>query len=243
MTHYLLIFLCVIFFALAHFFNAISLFARVSGKLANRPYLSQALEKIAQIFSMGFIILFAPLLAFITESLFSTKNYLLLVTLSQSVSGILLAWIYFWRFKLLSRLNYAMFSFQSKKHFLLEIFRSFRSRIHEKSGLEGIESSTKYKYFLSGFCINIFLASGFFSAFYFASLYPEYRLTLSQLAAFIHGIGALIQGLYADPALGRTFDSAQKPEWWSAFLSYFWGKWFAFVVLTSFFFLLYLLQT
>ncbi|WVN42081.1 hypothetical protein AOB54_01490 [beta proteobacterium MWH-UniP1] len=239
MAPYILILLCIAFFSLAHFFSAASLFARIAGKLTQKPFLSQSLEKISQLVSIIFLTLFAPILGYITESVFSTKNYLLMVTLAQAGVCILLGLLYLLRFQILSWLDSAITLSQTSKHVWLTILRYARVSPSRKSGLEGVLVVNKSKYFWVGFFLNLFLASGFFIAFYFASLIPDYRLTLSQLYMLIHGFGTLIQAFYADPALGRSLDNTNKEEWWPCFLSYYKGRWFAHLFLACVFFASY----
>jgi hypothetical protein len=239
---YLIISSCILFFALAHLFSALSLFARIAGKLSSKPYLSQSLEKILQLLSMVCIALFAPLLAFVTESVYSTEHYLLMVALSQTFSAILLVYAYRYRVKILIWMHSGMSAFEHKSHILMELYRSLKTQTTSKIIIDENAVSRKCKYFVSGLGSNIFLASGFFVGFYLASLYPDQRLTLAQLAVFIHGLGAVIQSLYADPALGRSLDNSERTFWWSAFFSYYWGRLSAYFVLAIIFFVLFLLK-
>jgi hypothetical protein len=50
-------------------------------------------------------------------------------------------------------------------------------------------------------------------------LYPENRLTLSQLTTFFHGFGAIFFALYFDPLPSRSIDSyADKTHGYKIFI-------------------------
>ena len=59
-----------------------------------------------------------------------------------------------------------------------------------------------------------FLATGFFFAFSFAILIPEYRMTMSQFSTAFHGIGAIILAMYIDPMIGKSLDSNLEHSLW-----------------------------
>jgi hypothetical protein len=59
-----------------------------------------------------------------------------------------------------------------------------------------------------------FLSTGFLIAFSLAILIPEYRMTMSQLTAAFHGIGAVFLALYIDPMMSRSLDVDLKNNHW-----------------------------
>ena len=51
-------------------------------------------------------------------------------------------------------------------------------------------------------------------AFSLAILIPEYRMTMSQLTAAFHGIGAVFLTMYIDPMMSRSLDVDLKNNHW-----------------------------
>ena len=70
------------------------------------------------------------------------------------------------------------------------------------------------KKIIVSFIANTFLTTGFFVTFLLALTFFEYRLTLSQLSAFFHGVGAIIVGFYLDPMLSRSIDAIDDDKSW-----------------------------
>ena len=60
----------------------------------------------------------------------------------------------------------------------------------------------------------LFIITGFFAAFMLGILFPENRLTLSQLTATFHGIGTIIFAVYLDPMLSRSIDLHHDENTW-----------------------------
>ena len=86
-----------------------------------------------------------------------------------------------------------------------------------------------------------FLTTGFLITFSFAIFIPDYRMTLSQLAALGHGIGALILALYIDPMISRSLDlRLQDSNWLENIYSIFVGRLLAYILASILFLAVYL---
>jgi hypothetical protein len=242
MLDYLLIFICVGCYTLGHAFAAIALLTRLAGRNANEPYLFHAVEKMVSLFGLIFLSIFTPVLAYITEIIFSTPNFIFLVIISQASAFFVVGAVFLYR-----KIFYK---------FLFGLANAYRKSTHiwvalwglKNTKVEGIESSEKgdgfaLNFMFVGFISNIFLASGFFLAFYFASLYPQYRLSISQTAVVINGIGMSIQVLYGDPALARYLKLETDSKLWKNFSSYYFGRLAAHVTVIFIFIIIYAMRT
>ena len=56
------------------------------------------------------------------------------------------------------------------------------------------------------------LASGFSVSFYLMHKYPDYRLTISQVAGVIHAFGTFVVIFYLNPILSSFFDHKTSEE-------------------------------
>jgi hypothetical protein len=228
MSNYIVISLCILFFALAHFFVNLGIFFRIAGGCSKAPYIAHSIEKFFQLVSTACLAVFTPSLAFITEAVFSTKNYILLVCISQLFAFFLVGFLLICRDSILSWALLLIDISIHDRHFYLRVFSSFVGNID--LFISKIFNYRKFsgRFFLIGFLISFFSGSGFFTAFFLASIYPDYRLTLSQSAIIIHGVGIVLQSLYADPALARIQETKSSSDWQNFFISYLLGRCLAF---------------
>jgi hypothetical protein len=241
MYTYYIIGVCILSFGLIHFFVSIGIFFRMAGLLAGSSYASHALEKFFLLISSVFIAIFAPLLAFLTEAVFSVQNFILLIVLSQFLAFILLSFTLIFRGFLISWAVLVIESLKNNRHFYLGIFPLLIKINNYHFKFNNLKSTKiHFRFLMTGFLINIFSGSGFFIAFLMSNGFPEYRLTLSQSAIFIHGIGLVLQSLYADPALARLAEINNSNDWQNSFISYIWGKCLSFFFMAFLFLLIYL---
>lgn len=232
MSNYLIILLCILFFGLAHFFVNLGIFFRIAGSRSKAPYISHSIEKFFQLVSTACLAVFTPSLAFITEAIFSTQNYILLVCIAQFFSFLLVGFLIISRDSILSWALLFIDISTHDRHFYLRVFSSFVAHLDLFSSKVFNYRKVSGRFLLIGFLISFFSGSGFFAAFFLASIYPDYRLTLSQSAIVIHGFGILLQSLYADPALARIQETKSSTDWEYFFISYLLGRSLAFFVAT-----------
>ena len=241
MNAYLIIAICIVSFGMIHFFISLGIFFRIAGLLSGNVYTSHSLEKFFLLISSFWVALFTPMLAFLTEVIFSTQNFILLVVLSQLFAFLLLLSLIVFRSSIISWAGAAIEFSKNNRHFYLKIVPSFfQSRNNTFAFNRLVLIKFNLRFFVIGFLINIFSGSGFFIAFFLASSFPDYRLTFSQSAIFIHGFGIILQSLYADPALARVAESADVNDWQHSFISYLLGRCIAFISMAFIFLFVYL---
>lgn len=228
MSNYIIISLCILFFGLAHFFVNLGIFFRIAGGSSKSPYISHSIEKFFQLISTACLAVFTPCLAFITEAVFSTENYILLVCISQLFSFLLVGFLIICRGGILNWASLFIDISTNDRHFYLRVFSSFIANLDLLPSKIFNYRKVSGRFLFIGFLISSFSGSGFFVAFFLASIYPDYRLTLSQTAIIIHGIGIVLQSLYADPALARVQETKSSTDWEYFFVSYLLGRSLAF---------------
>lgn len=190
--------------------------SRVAGRIVNKTALGTTLATTISTISRFFLIIFLPILAYIVESGITINNYLIMVIMAFSTAFIM-------SIVLIIKLNSVQTFYQNVFYeynsnnipyslikSLLGKNKSFKEIVCDNFSLEKII----FKKTLVSFITYLFLTSGFFIAFMLAVLFPENRLTLSQLTAFFHGFGAVIFAFYLDPMLSRSIDSILDKETW-----------------------------
>ena len=240
MNDFLIIAASILSFGMIHLFVSLGIFFRISGLFSGNIYTSHSLEKFFLLISYLWIALFTPLLAFLTEILFSTRNFILLVILSQFFTFLILLILIVFRSSIFSWACLACELSKNNRHFYFKIIPSFfypRDILFEFNRFDIIKIN--HRFFIIGLLINIFAGSGFFIAFFLASSFPGYRWTFSQSAIFIHGFGVILQSLYADPALARMAENTDTSDWQDSFVSYLFGRCIAFLFMSFIFFILY----
>ena len=202
------ILIVVLCFVSMHLIDMLSFGSRVAGRVTNRAALGTTLQLTIMTLSKFFLVPFLPLLGYLVESGINIDNYLILVILSYSLC-------FFMSVIILLKLNIVQCFFQ-------KLFTNYHNRTIPSALLKTIfikNSSLKLKpcknFSLQRIVIKktlvscfayIFIITGFFAAFMLGILYPENRLTLSQLTATFHGIGTIIFAVYLDPMLSRSID-------------------------------------
>jgi hypothetical protein len=249
--NFYIIILCVLFFGIAHFFVSLGILSRFAGPASKNTYSAHSIEKVFLLISSMCIACFAPLLAFLTERILSIEKYILLVIFSQIFALLLTLQLilfknYYIRYVLLlieeSKINVHFYlKIFSILFDLKNIFKGFNDKA-VKSGLDynyDIKFKMHLNFFAIGFIINLFSSSGFFIAFFLASNFPDHKLTLAQSAVIIHGIGQVLQSLFADTALARAAEVLPFNNLHRSFDSYLAGRCVSFIFIALLFGVLY----
>ena len=161
-------------------------------------------------------IFFLPSLAFIVESGITINNYLILVIVSffvtfiASIVGII-------RLNSNQKFYQVVFHKYNETNIIKALFSALVSKNNDFD-LKNCDDFSFEKVILNKTLVSIlayiFLISGFFVAFMLALLFPENRLTFSQLAIFFHGFGTIILAFYLDPILSKSIDSNSSDLNW-----------------------------
>jgi len=207
----------VISFFLLHFAEMASFGSRIAGKVTKRVALGTTLQLSIVTMSRFFLIPFLPVLAYLVESGIIMVDYLVLLIFSFFLTFISSAFILF-------KLNIFQLFFQ-------KMFVNYDNSTIPKALFKTVFNKNKnitlipcpvfskdkivFKKMLLSFLAYLFLVTGFFIAFMLGIIFPENRLTLSQLTAFFHGFGAIIVAVYLDPMLSRSMDIQDDEESWT----------------------------
>ena len=191
-----------------HFVDMASFGSRVAGRLANKTGLGTTLQLSIMTLSKFALIPFLPVLGFLVESGIRIEDYLIIVIISFMLSFIMSIIILF-------KLNLFQYFFQKlfinyinitiPSALIKTIFGKNQSIELKACQVFSLDKVIIKKTLLSCFAY-LFIITGFFAAFMLGILYPENRLTLSQLTATFHGVGTIIFAVYLDPMLSRSID-------------------------------------
>ena len=201
------------------FVETVSFGSRLAGKLVNRLSLGTTLQHSIYVTSRLFLPPLLLSLSYLIESGVNIEFFL-------KTSIILISTAFIFSLIVLYKLNYFQLFFQH----IFELYDKFGSipaaiiRIFFGQGTNKtkkiniacipkvIELSFK-KIVISAFAY-FFLSTGFLISFSFAILIPEYRMTISQLTALFHGIGAITLAMYIDPMISNSLDAKMKSNKW-----------------------------
>ena len=212
-----LVIIVAVCYVLMQFIETVSFSSRIAGKLTKSLALGTTIQ--LSIFTMSRLFL-PPLLvamSYMIESELSIQLFLMIafmITILAFISSLLV----------LFNLN----SFQSLFQKLFFFYQSGSIPIAiikvltRKQGLKhrvNLEYHPKLKHLsfkkVTTSCFSyFFLSTGFLIAFSLAIIIPEYRMTMSQLTAAFHGIGAVFLAMYIDPMMSRSLDVELKNNHW-----------------------------
>lgn len=199
-----------------HFIDMASFGSRVAGRVTNRVAVGTTLQLSIMTLSKFFLVPFLPLLGYLVESGIQIKNYLILVIACYLLTFLVSIFI-------LLKINTFQFFFQKLfSHFENSTipFALLKTILNKNKSIElkACKSFSFKRIIIKKTIVScfayIFIITGFFAAFMLGILYPENRLTLSQLTATFHGIGTIILAVYIDPMLSRSIDVHNDETMW-----------------------------
>jgi len=215
---YFLLALSIISYILLQAIEIISFGSRVAGRVVVMHALGTTLQQSLFTGSRLFLVFLLPTLAYLVENKLNMVLYSGLVIASLLLSFLIACFIFI-------KLNSIQKSFQ--KIFILYedqqmpaaimkvIFGKSKVDSNSLTSIPGFSMAhVIQKKTMISFIAYTFLTTGFFVTFLLALVFFEYRLTLSQLSAFFHGVGAIIVGFYLDPMLSRSIDIIEDDQSW-----------------------------
>jgi len=190
----------------------------VAGRVVARHALGTTLQQSLFTGSRLFLVFLLPTLAYLVEKKIDIELYTGLVITSLLLS-------FFIAFFVLLKLNNFQMFFQKifilydGQHMPVAITKVMFGKSNVDSNLLTSIPDFSMDYLIQrktilSFIASTFLSTGFFVTFLLALTFFEYRLTLSQLSAFFHGVGAIIVGFYLDPMLSRSIDAIDDDKTW-----------------------------
>lgn len=199
-----------------HFVDMVSFGSRVAGRVIRRAGLGTTLQLSIMTLSKFALVPFLPVLGYLVESGILIEDYIALIIISFLLTFLGSVFILL---KLDSFQRFFQKLFHNYENLTIPI-ALFKTIFNMNQNLElkpckgfSFDKIIFKKTLLSCFAY-IFIISGFFAAFMLGILYPEKRLTLSQLTATFHGIGTIIFAIYLDPMLSKSIDIQEDEMSW-----------------------------
>ena len=236
--------LSLICYTLIQFIESISFGSRLAGKLTNRLSLGTTIQNSITAISRLFLLPLLLSLSYMIESGLSLRLFLMMVfllTISAFLASLTVL-IKFNFYQLLFQHLFVQYQTSSipisivkvvlgKKIEFNEIDLKVTPKIRDLS-LKKIAASSFTYYFMS---------TAFLISFSLAILFPEYRMTMSQLTTAFQGIGVMILTMYIDPMISRSLDVELDNTYWvDNIYSIFVGRVIAYLLASFTFFIFYL---
>jgi len=213
-----LIIIIVISYILLQAIETIAFGSRVAGRVVARHALGTTLQQSLFTGSRLFLVFLLPALAYLVEKKIDIELYTGLVITSLFLSFLIACFVLF-KLNSFQKFFQKIFTLYDGQHMPVAITKVIFGKSKLDSNLLtsipdfSMEHVIQKKIIVS-FIANTFLTTGFFVTFLLALTFFEYRLTLSQLSAFFHGVGAIIVGFYLDPMLSRSIDAIDDDKSW-----------------------------
>jgi hypothetical protein len=199
-----------------HFIDMASFGSRVAGRVIKRTGLGTTLQLSIMTLSKFALVPFLPVLGYLVESGINIEDYLIVVIISFMLTFLVSIFV-------LLKLNSFQYFFQKLFNnydnrtipsALLKTFFTTHDNLKLKSCQDFSLDMLIFKKTLVSCFAYLFIITGFFAAFMLGILFPENRLTLSQLTATFHGVGTIIFAVYLDPMLSRSIDLHHDENTW-----------------------------
>jgi hypothetical protein len=228
---FLIALLCYVFM---QFIEAVSFGSRVAGRLVNRLSLGTTLQHSFVIVSRLFLPPLLLSISFLIESNLSIQLFLLgavVLTITAFVTSLLVL-INFNYFQLLFQRLFVQYEFNTIPVALLKVFVGKKNQLNfiNFEAIPKTRNLSLKKIITSSFAY-FFLSTGFLFAFSLAILIPDYRMTMSQLTAAFHGVGAIFLAMYIDPMISRSLDDKlENTNWINNIYAIFIGRLLAYLI-------------
>jgi len=240
-----LILIALLCYSAMQFIESASFASRLAGKLVNRLSLGTTLQNTVFVTSRLFLPPLLLTLSFMIEFKNISLQLFLLTSSALVISGFffsLIVLINFNYFQIFFQRLFLQYEFNTIPVAIVKEFFGKKKKL-KQINLEVIPSirGLSLKKIATSTFAYFFLTTGFLITFSFAIFIPDYRMTLSQLAALGHGIGALILALYIDPMISRSLDlRLQDSNWLENIYSIFVGRLLAYILASILFLAVYL---
>jgi len=206
--------------------------SRIAGGLAGRPALGTTIQHTFYVASSFFLIIIMPVSGFLIESNISLFWFLQITIISMLLSS-LLSYLVLIRINLVQKFFQKVFYYYDDNLIPKALLNAFLSKkiifkINEMDSKFSINKISFKKFFIT-FVGYAFITSCYFIVFLISIEFIEYRLTISQFAIVLQGIGTFIISFFVDPMLSRSIDniSVGSHAWISNIYSVLLGRVFA----------------
>jgi hypothetical protein len=217
MTKDILIITLIISFAFAHFFNYLTYFSRISGKIIEYSLVGTSLSKIIEGMSIVCLLIFAPSIAYLIEtSLLQIKTFLFTFFISFSLAALLMFFAFLKRkFLVLLLSKILLVHIKQKKNILISFFyfNKYNFKHNHKYKLRFLVKNKfkiNKKVFILSTIAYLFISSGMLIGYSLAIIFIDIRLTLISIIMYIHLFGSLILLLMIDPILNKHIDKLES---------------------------------
>lgn len=243
MLDYLFI-VAVLCYVSMQFIETVSFGSRVAGKLTNRLALGTTLQHSVFTASRLFLPPLLLSLSLMIESDLSIQSFLI-TSIVLTILAFFSSLVVLVRFNYFQLLFQRLFALYQTNTVPIAIVKLLRGKVVEFEPVDlrlrpSVKDLSLKKIITSGFAY-FFLSTGFLIAFSLAILIPEYRMTMSQLTAAFHGIGAIVLSMYIDPMVSRSLDvELENRHWIDNVYAIFLGRILAYLFASLIFLALYL---
>lgn len=239
-------FAIIMLFAMIHFIEFSSYYARIAGIRTDYKLVSYTLQQTTFVMTRFFFVFLMPIIGYIIDKKISKNDYVLIVIFSLTLASFSYLLSFLMRNRIIYFFTQVIYQFTNGKGFLTSFFSGLiNSIIVKKSELEKrkgdlLRINKKVAIFSS--IIFCCYSIAVFLSFYFALLYYDLRATIGQTSGVINALATLILTFYIEPKISKSIDSKSdnaEYEIYSLLLGRFIG---VSVISISIFFLIFVLQ-
>ena len=226
-----------------HFLDTISMCSNIAGKLTNNISQGAIYQKSISVGARLFLPPVLIILSLLIEHNISTSLFFLIAAI-HTFSAFLTTIISIYKINFYQQIFQRSFFYRQNLTLPVSLFKAvFVSKSKCPKSIEFKNkisfSKTRRKKLYVSIVSYFFLGTGFLLSFAIATVYSEFRMTISQLTSVFHGIGAIILSFYIDPFLSKSIDTVKRNEKWIDNLSsIFFGRLIAYLLATFLFLLL-----
>jgi len=221
-----------------------SFLSYISGKLVSKPFQGVSLYHSYYAFGRIFYPLVIIIISYLVETTLQLGDYLILA-ISMSVFALIGAAYSIRKVDSIQKYFQRVIIEREKYSLPKAIFSSvFLKNITTTS----INFDLNLEFFKKGNIIKILTACfayflinfSFLFGFLLAYLFPELRMTMSQLAVFFLGFGAIVVALYIDPMISKSLDNELANDLWLINLkTILYGRLLSYILAVSIFLILF----
>ena len=202
MLLYFLIFCAILSFFGSHALNTLSVTIRVSETLHYGAFTSHSREQILKFFSGYLSLFFALISSILIEFNYGVAIFISICTFATFLIFCFLLIVYVDVFTGSKVFNLFLKKIKSLREQKQISKKSFYSKENENKFL----NSTLIYHSIISFS---FLLLGYIIAFCLAYLYPDYRLSMFQVAAILHGLGTFFSVFFVNRLIARIMEKKE----------------------------------
>lgn len=212
-------------YGVIQFLELSALLGRAAGLQQGKALTGYSIQQSIYMMTRLFIIALLPLMGLVIDTGSSRENFIFIAHGSLLVATLLGGLALLLTNRMLVYYGGVIREFDESGKFMTAFLRPVKiSILNFRPSLQKIlRSHSAYKTLWQSNIVYLVYSTGIFVSFYFALVFYDYRVTISQMSGVVNSIGAVLLTFVIEPRISRSIDQ-KKENATEMIFALFWGR-------------------